>query len=338
MSTRAMAQHYANLGGRGINPSAPGLLDVIANLTGQNDISGGMSVDPTTGKVSFKGFQGSSGMLGGRSRRHAAELNAQVGTDVMQMQHETELQEIIQKHQVEFQKLKAQLDKELENNKQLAGIASNLGVPVEKLKGALSDKLYLNALREQQLRGKSLATPEAEASAKIGTNLKLAGMSAKDISASAPSGGVSVAPNVPGINYTKVAGATPRQTYTESGGFTDPKTGMHIPGKPVVTSEYEPANVEIPRNPRLKALNQGTGRFPSSEPIDEMGNDPMAMRQPSNTNPTYPVNQMNSVMPSDEPPSPMIKNAASNPFISASPAGVNIDWQQLLPYLRPFSF
>lgn len=73
MSNRANAYKYG-----GVRATPDDGWWVLGDLLANKKVTGGPSIDPTTGEISFSPYQGPRGLLGARGRRRAEELNAEI--------------------------------------------------------------------------------------------------------------------------------------------------------------------------------------------------------------------------------------------------------------------
>lgn len=276
-------------GGGGHGGGGGGILGLIAELSGQNEMSGGPEVDPVTGKVIFKPYQGSGGFLGGKSRRRAEAGNAEIAGARYLSQED-------HKEAIALQEKINALQKELETHKNdLDALKGNRGVlnakgyvankdNIEKYDKSLTDKSLAN--EEKQLDFRALynslpTTPNEEAMRYRALNQELAAKNFATMAQFAEAGPNSIRPlTKPGditAPYQMLHGPTVGTRETMQGQIMDPKTKQMFGGTPVKESVFGKGYLEVPTDPANRNAVQETPAPPSTVP-ETINNNPNSIQ------------------------------------------------------------
>jgi len=256
------------------------LMQLIAALSGQNDVQGGPSVtiDPKTGQQVFtynpftakKGFLSNWGTGGDR----ASVLNAQIGGQAFLGQEEGKRrqQEILTtaEQNKQLEQLRATLESKLGKEKadqimeelilrQNLDVLNRGDIPYDKqtaevYKRALTDPRIANLLAQEKVKSEVLTSPQGQKAAVLGgiaQNLApvMANQRMSEIMAGPNTSGVFTKFDVANPLGTpqKIVGPQLQQTVTQTGGtpYTDEATGQTsiLGGKATATSGYTPGGV-----------------------------------------------------------------------------------------------
>jgi hypothetical protein len=95
MSLRTTGYMRGGYGGGSSSGGNGDLYDLLASIFNKDEMSGGITKDPTTGEVGFTPYQASGNWLAARQRAKAQEMNNNLGSQLMQQQHLMQLQKLI---------------------------------------------------------------------------------------------------------------------------------------------------------------------------------------------------------------------------------------------------
>ncbi len=208
----------------------------------------------------------------------------QARTMTLQEQLQEKVMELEQKHAKELEDLQSQHTKELKSSEQVTAIMQQSGLPDtpanrDRMAQQLTDSQFAQAqqtaknnLLMSQMQEKSLSTTGSQEASDMGTRLKLSGIPPALLGGTAPMGGISTVPQVPGVNsplgsalgQQVLKGGTQQTSQSMMGGFPykDPQTGITttIGGHPVSTSRTTGGTFSQPQKPispdEINALTQ----------------------------------------------------------------------------------
>ncbi len=141
---------------------------------------------------------GGMDIFGFQERRRSREMEHQA-------QLEKDMADIEQKHQVELENLKAQHAKDLTSSTQVTDFlkANNLPDTPEnrdRVAGDLSEQNYQNALVKSKMQASALQASGTQDAINLGTRLQASGFPPQMLGGTAPMGGITTIPQVPGVN------------------------------------------------------------------------------------------------------------------------------------------
>lgn len=260
-----MGQRYTNH--VSANPSGSaggsGIMDLIAKLTGQDQIQGGPSIGPD-GQVQFKPYAGSSGFLGARSRQAAVDKNdAYLNPMLMeQLRASTEMAKERERGTQDRSTLETggKISNEQAKLKQALDIMTKYGIQyspddADKVIKDLNPIAQSSAAKRAALENNSYDNPNAQGATDMGTLMQLAGIKPTDLNQETQAGAVRPILNIPGVNANPSSqfggnqiyrGSTTSRTTTLSGGIPmkmPDGTTVMVDQKPVVNERQNPATV-----------------------------------------------------------------------------------------------
>lgn len=328
MSTKAMGRMYTGLA----HPSSPPIFGgasggqspmggLLAAIFGQNKMTGGPQIDPTTGQLQFSPYQGPSGIFGGATRGAATQLNQPYFQAMLAAQNAKMLQQLIGEQTLSQIGKRGEEERATESSKEVNALAAKLGVTPDQITGALKNQLGLNAEQEAVLTGQAMKMPGYAQNLQAGLNAQAsAPATAADVSRrlEAPQGGIATMPNSITGGNTTVQGATPTTTFQMVGtGPVNPQTGMPMMQTPVTTQRYTPGSASFPVNRNMynqavnmpPPANQAPGFGGVVSPVSPVTNpttapqgaamDPNALRNVSPFNGMIPGSGVSPGMKSD---------------------------------------
>lgn len=226
-------------------PNQGGLLGLLAAIFGANKVEGGPTVGPD-GRIIPTPFHGSSGFLGGNSRRLAAEYNANLYDRALAGQSARDIAEIQGRYGIKGKKVEGREARLTDTNKAQQDILVNKARALDALMARANlnpnnpehvdqfNRLALEGYnREQGLNKKRderkqsyLDTEASQGPINFGEGLKDSGLTPQNMTLN--QGQIGVMPQLGGSILNNPAPMT--TTHMEgTKGFTDPKTGKWTP-------------------------------------------------------------------------------------------------------------
>jgi len=284
MSSRQTMSRYMGKGGghSGGNSGGPGWL---SQMTGKDQVTGGeLTTDPQTGQPSVTPFQGSSGLLGGWSRRQAMQANLPLLLQQLQGRQTSALSTQESGQRQTEAAMANKLAEHMMNTKAFIDFAAKNGMSPDEAKNyaaAISKETASNIIQQQQNIGAALKRPDVaqtEADRIMGENRTPDAMNRLRTKQDVGPMGVSSMPGPNGGAPTTLYGGMPSQTTAlEETGMMDPRTGHRMNLTPVINQNPVPGRISSPVNPDL--LN-AAGQI---QPQDNSGQmQPLPIPSPQN--------------------------------------------------------